>query len=147
MSEYYFINQKIVTLEDNISLGAIDSDHPLEPVNLLNGAKLSPEPTYINIQLSKNSGDFYPDIFNVLIALFSTKVKSCFDNCGVNNIDYYPVKITDPKTNTVNTDYWLANICGRLSCLDVENSATEIDALGDLEFESFRIDKSDGVFY
>jgi len=53
MSEYYFINERLVTDDNVVGLGEIDSDAALEPVNLLtlNGAKLSPEPTFINIYL------------------------------------------------------------------------------------------------
>ncbi len=141
MSDYYYIAQKIVTLENNVSLGEIDSDIELEPVDLLSGDKLVKPPSYINITLSKNSGDFYPDIINSLITLYSNKVKQCLDNCGVDNVDYYPAKIIDPKSNAVNTDYWFANICGRISCIDVENSDTKLNAIGRLKFESFCIDE------
>ncbi len=143
MAEYYFINQKIVTLDNNISLGTIDSNNELEPINLLKGKKLSPEPKYINIELSDNSGNFYPDIISVPITLYSDKIKNCLDECEVNNIDYYPVKILDKKTNSVNTKYWFAHIRGRIPCLDIENSDTEIDIFGDgVDFKSFSIDES-----
>ncbi len=142
MSEYYYIAQKIVTLENNVSLGEIDSDIELEPVDLLSGAKLAKPPSYINITLSKNSGDFYPDIISSLITLYSNKVKQCLDNCGIDNVDFYPVKIIDPKSNTVNSDYWFANICDRISCIDVENSDMELDPLGGLDFESFSVDET-----
>jgi len=141
MSEYYFINERIVTRENSAVLGRIDSDVALEPVELLNGAKLSPEPTYIDIYLTETSGDYYPDVFNSLITLFSNKIKSCFDACGVDNIDYYPARIINRKTNEINTDYWFANICGRIECVDLDNSKTEEDVLGDIEFESFCIDE------
>ncbi len=142
MSEYYYIAQKIVTLENSISLGKIDSDIELDPVDLLSGTKLEKEPTYINISLSENSGDVYPDIISSLITLYSTKVKQCLERCGVDNVDYYPVNIIDSKTNTINNDYWLAIISGRISCLDVENSDTEIDILGSLDFKSFCVDEA-----
>lgn len=143
MTEYYFINQEIVTSNNTASFGDPESDVELDPVDLLNGARLSPEPTFINFKLSKNSGDFYPDIFNSLITLFSNKVKNVLDKCGIDIIDYYPVKILDADSNTVNSDYWLANICSRISCLDVENSDTQVDVFGDgLDFESFCIDET-----
>ena len=68
------MHKKIVTLDNNISLGEIDSD--IESVDLLNGAKLAREPSYINISLSENSEDVYPDIISSLITLYSTKVKA-----------------------------------------------------------------------
>jgi len=142
MSEYYFINERLVTDDNVVGLGEIDSDAALEPVNLLNGVKLSPEPTFINIYLTETSGDFYPDVFNSLITLFSNKIKSCLDDCGIQNIDYYPVKIINQKTNKVNADYWLANICDRIECVDVANSDTSSSRRGRLKFKSFCIDES-----
>ena len=143
MSEYYFITQKIITDENTVILGDIDSDVELEAIDLLNGAKLNPEPSYINIQLSKNGGDFFPDVFDSLVTLFSNKVKNCLDSCGIKNIDYFPVKLFDQKTDSVNTDYWLVNVLGRISCLDIENSVTEVDVYGDgVDFESFSIKES-----
>ena len=142
MAEYYYIAQKIVTLENSITLGKIDSDIDLEPVNLLSGTKLSTPPTYIDIELSATSGDYYPDIISSLITLYSTKIKNCFDNCGIDNIDYYPVNIIDKKTNSVNTDYWFANICERIRCVDIEKSDTKKNAFGTLKFKSFSIDEA-----
>ncbi|MDH5180197.1 MAG: hypothetical protein OEZ39_14070 [Gammaproteobacteria bacterium] len=143
MSEYYFLNQGVVTFDNLVSLGSIESDHPLEPVNLLNGAKLTPEPSYINIKISESGGDLFPDVFNVLITLFSNKVKTRLDKCGIDNIDYYPVKLINAKNNRINSDYWFANICGRISCLDVENSDAEEDVFGTgYDFKSFCIDES-----
>jgi hypothetical protein len=142
MSEYYFINQRIVTLENSVVLGKIDSDVVLDPIDLLNGAKLSLPPTYINIELSETSGDYYPDIISSVITLYSNKVKTCLDNCGIDNIDYFPVNLMDTKTSTINKDYWFANICGRISCLDVANSDTKKSAAGRFKLKSFCIDET-----
>jgi hypothetical protein len=51
-------------------------------------------------------------------------------------LNYYPVKIVDPKNNnTVNSDYWFANICGRISCFDIEQSDTTLNVIGRLRFK------------
>ncbi len=142
MTEYYFINQRIVTLENSAVLGKVNSDIELDPVTLLSGEILSPAPGSINIALTPTGGDFYPDVFNSLFTLFSNKVKKCLDACGIQNIQYFPVALMDAKSETINTDYWLANIIGRISCLDVEHSDVEEDVFGDgFDFKSFTIDE------
>jgi hypothetical protein len=142
MTEYYFINQRIVTLENSAVLGEVDSDIELEPVTLLSGAILSPAPSYIHIALTPTSGDFYPDVFNSLFTLFSNNVKKCLDTCGIQNIQYFPVELMDAKSKTINTDYWLANIIGRISCLDVEHSDVKKNVFGTgFKFKSFTIDE------
>lgn len=142
MAEYYFMNQKLVTLDDLVSLGKDESDAILDPIMLLRGTKLDPEPTYINIYQSETSGDFFPDMFNVLLTLFSSKIKNSLDELGIDNIDYYPVNIIDPKTNARNTDYFLANIRTRLRCLDMEKSNVKAGPANSIEIESFQIDES-----
>ncbi|HED35681.1 MAG TPA: hypothetical protein ENJ08_15920 [Gammaproteobacteria bacterium] len=143
MAEYYFINQKIMTLDNNISIGTIDSDNSLDPIHLLRGEKLLPEPSYINITLADTSGDFYPDIVSSPITLYSSTIKNCLDNCAIDSIHYYPVNISDPESGKTSHDYWLANICNRINCLDINNSDTEVDVFGTgLDFKSFCIDES-----
>ena len=55
MAEYYYLAPKIVTLENTIRLGAIDTDIDIDPVALLSGAPLAKVPTYINITLAKTA--------------------------------------------------------------------------------------------
>ena len=80
MSEFYFMNQQIVTLENSIVIESVESDVELEPVNLLRGAKLNPEPSYINIHFSKSGGNFYPDIVSLPITLYSDKIRTILIN-------------------------------------------------------------------
>jgi hypothetical protein len=49
-------------------------------------------------------------------------------------LNYYPVKIVDPKNKTVNSDYRFANIGGRISCIDIEQSDNTLNVIGWLSF-------------
>ena len=57
MSEFYFINQQIVIAEKKAVLDSIQSDVPIDPVDVLTGAKLNPEPSKIDITLADSSGE------------------------------------------------------------------------------------------
>ena len=142
MSEFYFINQQIVIAEKKAVLDSIQSDVPIDPVDVLTGAKLNPEPSKIDITLADSSGDFFPDMFSTPITVVSDKLKKAFDDCGVKNIDFYPVRLLDMKNQKPYTGYWFANILGRFSCLDESKSDVRRNALGNLKFKSFQIDDS-----
>ena len=142
MSEYYFINQRIVTEEKSAVLGQIDSDIELNPIDLLDGCKLTATPRYIRIRLNERGGDFFPDMFSTPITLVSEKIKKCLCDIGVANVEFYPVDIVSKEENRICEPYWYAHVIGRFSCLDVESSNVKINALGNFKFKSFVIDES-----
>lgn len=142
MNNFYFLNQKIVIVEKKAVLNKVISDVELDPVDLLKGAKLVNEPKKIEITLAESSGDFFPDMFSTPVTLMSSKMKACFDNLGIKNIDFYPAILIDTKNSKKIEGYWLVNVLGRFQCLDEENSDTSLDPLGYLEFESFCIDET-----
>jgi len=55
----------------------------------------------------------------------SAKFKEVLDKSGVDNVDYYPVRIVNQVTKQVRKDYYEANIIGLISCLDREKSEIE----------------------
>jgi membrane carboxypeptidase/penicillin-binding protein len=54
--------------------------------------------------------------------IFSPKLRTCLDEAGVTNIQYFPIRLVDRKTKQTTDEYRLANIVGAIACLDVENS-------------------------
>src|SRR5690606_26995011 len=142
MSEFYFINQHIVIAEKKAVLDKVQCDVELNPVNMLSGLKLKPEPTHIEITLTETSGDFFPDMYSTPITLMSDVLKKGFDQCGITNIDFSPVTLSDAKNNRKINGYWFANVLGRFSCLDESKSDIRRNALGNLKFKSFCIDES-----
>lgn len=142
MTDFYFINQQIVMAESKAVLQSVNSDVPIDPVDVLSGVKLNPEPSKIEITLSQTSGNFFPDMFSTPIPVVSNKIKDALDICNVKNIDFYPVTIKDAKNEKQITSYWLANILSRIRCLDENASDVRRNALGNLKFKSFQIEAS-----
>jgi len=57
--------------------------------------------------------------------LFSSRLRQVLMGEGVDNIDYYPTKIIGLGSGISNEDYQLANIVGRIRCVDF--AASDID--------------------
>jgi hypothetical protein len=54
--------------------------------------------------------------------IFSGKLRDVLTSVGVDNIDYYDCVLINKDDGSKNEDYKLANIVGRVACLDVPNS-------------------------
>lgn len=66
--------------------------------------------------------------------VFSTRLRALLAAAGVSNIDYYPVTIEDPITGTQSDDHQLANVIGRVDCIDLARSDVQRDPrLGGIE--------------
>ncbi len=57
--------------------------------------------------------------------LFSSRLRAVFARLGIDNIQYFPTLIRNPFDGTQTTDYELANIRGRVWCLDRKASVIE----------------------
>ena len=56
------------------------------------------------------------------LQVYSKKLVDILNVCGVNNVDYYPVKIIKHDTGEEIDTYQAANIVGKVACLDENNS-------------------------
>lgn len=52
----------------------------------------------------------------------SSKFKSVLESVGIDNVDYYPVRIVNEVTGETSSDYFVANIVGIIPCMDMKNS-------------------------
>jgi hypothetical protein len=57
---------------------------------------------------------------------FSSRLRALLAEVGVDNIDYYPCRITNPADGTATDDYMLANLVGKVACVDFEQSDLEM---------------------
>lgn len=99
-------------------------------------------PIKIPAEINEDEEIVYTDIINPGVPLFSEKMKSALDQCGVRNIDYYPVIIIDSQTKEVLAEYWLAIVTGIISCIDLDNSQLKQTADGQTVITQFSIDPS-----
>jgi hypothetical protein len=56
---------------------------------------------------------------------FSARFRKALESAGVDNVDYYPVRVVNQVTGETRTDYFQANVVGSISCLDREASQIE----------------------
>lgn len=57
--------------------------------------------------------------------VISARFRQALERAGVDNIDYYPARIKNTVTGTVLEPYYVANLIGRVSCVDRERSLYE----------------------
>ncbi len=57
--------------------------------------------------------------------LFSPRLRALLADLGIDNIQYFPTLIRNPSDGTQTQDYELANIIGRVWCLDRKASTIE----------------------
>jgi len=80
----------------------------------------------------------FPVMHNSLLEALKT--------AGVNNLELFPARITDPNTGKVHEDYQAFNVVGLVSAADLENSTlmneSDTPTLLDTDFDSLVIDEN-----
>ena len=66
--------------------------------------------------------------------LVNKKVKSIFHQGGVDNMQYFPARLIDTGSREINQDYVIANIIGKVDCLDYARSELELDEEGQIQY-------------
>jgi len=99
-------------------------------------------PIEIEADIDEDETIVYTDILNPGVPLFSDKMKSALDECGVTNIDYYPVNIIDLQTKEVLAQYFLGVVQDIIACIDLEKSEFKEGAVGRMVITRFCIDES-----
>src|SRR5262249_33944543 len=56
------------------------------------------------------------------LQVYSPKLVASLTAVGVDNIQYFPIKIVDGRSGAVRDDYKVANIVGRIHCVDPNHS-------------------------
>jgi len=108
---------------------------------LLAGAPLHGIEEPVRIILAAD-GNQASDFLELPSAVVSDKMRRALEQAGVNNIQYFRASLENPSLPAAVSGYWLANIIGKLSCVDLQASQFD-DALdhdvGTLR--SFQIDE------
>ncbi len=97
-------------------------------------------PIKIEAEIDEDEEVVYTDIINPGVPLFSQKMKSALDECGVANIDYYPVLIVDADSKEVLDEYWLGIVRDIIACIDLDNSRFGENKMGKTVITRFAID-------
>ena len=116
---FYILDQNA---EIEGSAAVNDLPESIDPLDWIRGKIMPAPPKDLVLNLSEASGDGRGDIIDGLITLYSDKLKKVLTDFGIDNIQYFPVKLRDPKDGTLERGYWIANIIGLIECVDKENS-------------------------
>lgn len=65
---------------------------------------------------------------------FSSALRAALNSSGVDNIDYYPLKLINDITGEIFDDYQIANVIGVLECIDFSESDLELTDDGSIRF-------------
>ena len=109
----------------------------------ISGKPLLKSPSLIRIKSDEGKSARLTDLvltgFNLQI--FSPKLIQLLSEMGVDNIEYYPVELVNHETDEIITNYKIANILGKIECLDFENSRFERFESGALMYvKKFKVD-------
>jgi len=108
-------------------------------------------PTPLNYVLEKDPDDPEDCNMNMLydskaFPLIHKSLLEALTAAGVNNLELFPARITNPNTGEVHEDYQAFNVVGLVSAADLEKSTLMNEAdtptLLDTDFDSLVIDES-----
>jgi hypothetical protein len=91
----------------------------------------------IDILYSLNDGKLKTD--NIVLStrlglLINKKIRDVLDTLNINNIEYYSTRLINKSNSEIDEDYKIANIIGKIECVDKENSELEFYTDGEIEF-------------
>lgn len=137
----YFIFDEV---SPNINAPFLDLPDEIDLIESIMGKKPNFDdlPIKIEAEIDEDEEVVYSDIINPGVPLFSNKMKSALDECGVSNIDYYPVLIVDYETKEILAEYWLGVVTDIIACIDLDKSSFEENKMGKTVITKFSIDDS-----
>ncbi len=141
----YYIMKQDTSIEGSAAVDSLPEN--IDPSEWIQG-KPMPDPGKLVLDLSEASGDYRGDIIDGLITLYRSELKKALEDLGVDNIQYYPVRLKDWNSNKTEGGYWIANIIGLFDCIDMKKSKMKPWRTGiGYDFESIVIndDKTHGA--
>ncbi len=117
----HYLLQQDVYIRGTLAIGSVPPE--LDPVEWIQGKKLPDILTPVTLDLSPASGSFRTDILLSFFPVFSSRLKEALNEVGVDNIDYYECRLRHPASGMMDEVYWLANVLGRIKCVDLARSS------------------------
>lgn len=137
----FYIMQQDLSIEGRPAIDGLP-----ENLGVLNSSKLGDElveEAALTVDLAPESGDYRGHIIDGFATLYHEDLKIALDSLGVNNIDYYPVNLRNPKRNCVESGYFIVDGIKLFDCVDMEKSLVKPCIAGaGFDFLSMVIDES-----
>lgn len=123
--------------ENELSLDGLPSIFDALDINLDYGNLINTPIPVIDIHYSNTDNFAMTD--NIVASprmglLINAKVKNIFDALNIDNVQYFKSRLIDDNTKVINSDYCLANIIGKIACVDKAKSELELFPDGDIRF-------------
>jgi len=95
---------------------------------------------------SADDSQHMPSYLEAAAPLFSDALIQALTECGVDNLEVYPVAIRDPDNGEVFTNYKAVNVIGLIAAADMETSNATVHPNGppiiDVDFDGLVIDEN-----
>jgi hypothetical protein len=140
----FYVMKQDTLIQGSVALDGVPDF--IDPSDWIAGKVMPAPQADLVLPLSLESGKYFGSIINSFLPLFHKSLKNCLDKFGVDNIQYYPVDLIDQNGLVPNEKlagvYYLANIIGRLDCVDLQKSQVEYWPSGyGFDFLSMSIDE------
>lgn len=120
----FYILEQDAEIEGSASVEGLPES--MDPLDWIRGKIMPAPPKDLILNLSEASGDYRGSIIDGLITLYHDTLKKALTDFGIDNIQYFPVKLRNPPDSKrpmpVESNYWIANIIGLIECVDEKNS-------------------------
>lgn len=101
------------------------------------GIKITDLVPLIDIPYSSSNNELKTD--NIIVApriglLINKKMEAILDSLNIENIQYYSTRLINNSSSEIDESYKIANVIGKIACVDKENSDLEFYADGEIQF-------------
>lgn len=105
-------------------MAVFEDANPGHDLKWCKGSSIEPDEQPSNLKLIVDEPrDEYPDFFTDVPATFcSQRMRARMEAAGVDNIEYYPVEMTERGSGKRIDGYFAINVIGRMACMDRQRS-------------------------
>lgn len=123
--------------ETQLSLDGLPLVFAQSDLNFCEGNPITQDLDVIDIPFTNQYQYSFTD--NLVVApiiglLLNSKVRKLFATLDIDNIQYFPAHLRDIDSGQINSDYSLANIVGKIFCVDKSLSELDLFDDGDIRF-------------
>jgi hypothetical protein len=101
------------------------------------GRAVTITPPVIDVPFQLERDETIPDnipAYGTRGLLINDRVKAVLDGLAIDNVQYFAARLIDQRSRTVWAPYWIANVVGRVACIDHDRSDLETYEDGAVKF-------------
>lgn len=135
----YFVWQSDVALYEDFMFVSRSPD-TLNEGDWIRGERLASKPKVFTLAGDSKYASALSDMVltQFQLPVLSPRAVSTLEDLGIENVEYFPVNIKRPKAKDVEKSYKMANIVGRIDCLDKKHADFETFSANPNKLSSLR---------